>query len=92
MPTYEYHCKMCGHCFEAFKHMCSSEEDGQRCPKCDEPVERIFGSGAGVIFHGSGFYATDYRKPQNAQAEATVRRLKAKDRITFPVTDRKGKK
>ena len=35
---------------------------GKKCPECSKPVKRLVGKGAGIIFKGSGFYATDYRK------------------------------
>jgi putative FmdB family regulatory protein len=59
MPTYEYECTKCGYEFERFQNM--SEEPLKRCPKCRCKVRRLIGSGAGIIFKGSGFYETDYR-------------------------------
>ena len=61
MPTYEYECTKCGHVFEAFQSM--SDKPLASCPKCKGKVKRLIGPGAGVIFKGSGFYATDYKKP-----------------------------
>lgn len=59
MPTYEYECTKCGHSFERFQSM--KDEPLKRCPKCRCKVRRLVGSGAGIIFKGSGFYQTDYR-------------------------------
>jgi putative FmdB family regulatory protein len=59
MPTYEYECQECGHRFEEFQRM--SDEPIQKCPKCGGKVKRLIGTGAGMIFKGSGFYVTDYR-------------------------------
>ena len=59
MPTYEYECTKCGHCFEKFQSM--KDEPLKRCPKCRCKVRRLLGRGAGIIFKGSGFYQTDYR-------------------------------
>ena len=60
MPTYEYKCSACGHAFEQFQSM--SAEPVKRCPKCKKlKVKRLLGTGAGLIFKGSGFYITDYR-------------------------------
>jgi putative FmdB family regulatory protein len=59
MPTYEYECEKCGHQFERFQSM--TDEPLKKCPKCRSKVRRVFGTGAGLIFHGSGFYQTDYR-------------------------------
>jgi putative FmdB family regulatory protein len=60
MPTYEYECRHCGHRFEAFQMI--TDKPLNRCPKCSKSVKRLIGSGAGIIFKGAGFYATDYRK------------------------------
>lgn len=59
MPTYEYECEKCGHRFEVFQSM--TEPPRKRCPKCRGKVRRLVGGGAGIVFKGSGFYATDYR-------------------------------
>jgi putative FmdB family regulatory protein len=60
MPTYEYECDACGHDFEEFQYF--SEEPLTKCPKCKKKkLRRLFGTGASVIFKGSGFYETDYR-------------------------------
>ena len=59
MPTYEYECTKCGHQFEKFQSM--KDEPLKRCPKCRCKVRRLLGTGAGIIFKGSGFYQTDYR-------------------------------
>ncbi len=60
MPTYDYECTHCGHIFEAFQKM--SDEVLDICPRCNNNVRRLIAGGAGIIFKGSGFYATDYRK------------------------------
>ena len=62
MPTYDYECRECGHTFEAFQKMSDAPLDA--CVKCKGSVRRLIGGGAGIIFKGSGFYATDYRKKQ----------------------------
>jgi len=60
MPTYEYECEACGHTFEKFQSI--KARPVRTCPKCGErKVNRLLGTGAAVIFKGSGFYATDYR-------------------------------
>jgi putative FmdB family regulatory protein len=67
MPTYEYLCQKCGKNFEATQSM--RDEAFRECPKelCrlarwgHGKVKRLVGSGAGIIFKGSGFYSTDYR-------------------------------
>ncbi len=60
MPTYEYHCDACEHEFEEFQSM--SEAPLSKCPKCGrKKLRRLFGTGAAILFKGSGFYQTDYR-------------------------------
>jgi putative FmdB family regulatory protein len=62
MPTYDYVCGACAHAFEQFQTM--SAKKLRRCPKCKkQALERLVGTGAGLIFKGTGFYITDYRKP-----------------------------
>jgi putative FmdB family regulatory protein len=59
MPTYEYECSKCSHLFEKFQSML--DEPLKKCPACGGKVKRLLGTGAGIIFKGSGFYQTDYR-------------------------------
>jgi putative FmdB family regulatory protein len=60
MPTYEYHCDACEHNFDEFQSM--SEPALTKCPKCGKKkLRRVFGTGAAILFKGSGFYQTDYR-------------------------------
>ncbi len=67
MPTYEYSCEKCKKDFEIFQSM--KDDAFKTCPKeaCrmktwgKGKVKRQLGSGAGLIFKGSGFYITDYR-------------------------------
>ena len=66
MPTYEYKCSACGHAFEQFQSITS--EPTKRCPQCGKSkVKRLLGTGAGIIFKGSGFYITDYRDASYAE-------------------------
>ncbi|MCL2208908.1 MAG: zinc ribbon domain-containing protein [Treponema sp.] len=60
MPTYEYECKSCSHNFEIFQAM--SDPPLKECPKCGQEVRRLILGGSGVIFKGTGFYATDKGK------------------------------
>src|SRR5438093_13733938 len=72
MPTYEYKCSACGYEFERFHSI--TAEPIKRCPECGKAkVKRLLGTGAGLIFKGSGFYITDYRSEgykNAAKAEA----------------------
>jgi putative FmdB family regulatory protein len=60
MPTYEYVCQECGEEFEYFQSI--SEEPKTHCEKCGGRLERLVGTGGGLIFKGSGFYITDYKR------------------------------
>ncbi len=66
MPTYEYRCTLCQHRFEAFQKM--SDAPIATCPQCAGPVQRLMGAGTGLIFKGSGFYITDYKKTNSSTA------------------------
>jgi len=59
MPTYEYKCNDCGVVFEKLQKF--TEEPIKVCPECGGAVKRLIGSGAGLIFKGTGFYITDYK-------------------------------
>lgn len=68
MPTYDYKCEKCGHQFEVFQSM--KDDRLTDCPQenCEGTVRRLLGTGAGIIFKGSGFYQTDYRSDSYKQA------------------------
>ena len=60
MPTYEYKCPS-GHLFEkAFPRITSKRH--APCPTCGKRAERLISGGAGLVFKGSGFYITDYKR------------------------------
>ena len=60
MPTYDYECDACGHLFEVFQGI--NDPIKRKCPKCKKlKLRRLFGTGAAILFKGSGFYETDYR-------------------------------
>jgi len=71
MPTYEYRCSNCGTTFEKVQRITS--RPGARCPKCGGKAERLL-SAPGLVFKGSGFYITDYKragqKPEHAEGPA----------------------
>ncbi len=70
MPTYEYVCTKCGHELEAFQSM--KDAPLSKCPSCKKAgLKRKIGGGAGLIFKGTGFYITDYKKP-GANKEAAA--------------------
>jgi putative FmdB family regulatory protein len=68
MPTYEYACQKCGHEFEQFQSM--RDEPLKKCPRCKKAgLKRLVGSGAGLIFKGTGFYITDYKNKSSGKKE-----------------------
>ena len=67
MPTYDYECDACGHDFELFQQI--SENPKKKCPECGkQKLRRLFGTGAALMFKGSGFYQTDYRSESYKKA------------------------
>lgn len=67
MPTYEYLCDHCGQTMEIFQSI--TESPRKKCPQCGkQKLKRLLGTGAGVIFKGSGFYQTDYRSESYKRA------------------------
>ena len=60
MPTYDYECDACQHTWELFQRI--TEDPVKSCPECKKrKARRLFGTGAAIMFKGSGFYETDYR-------------------------------
>ena len=67
MPTYDYRCQACDYEFELFQQM--TDPVKKKCPKCGKlKLQRLIGTGAGVIFKGGGFYETDYRSDSYRKA------------------------
>lgn len=80
MPTYEYRCGACGHEFEEFQSM--TAKPLLDCPRCKrKKLERLIGTGAALVFKGSGFYQTDYRS-ESYQKAADADKPASKDTKT----------
>ena len=99
MPTYEYICRLCDHAFDAFQSM--KDDSLTSCPSCGkEGLKRLIGGGAGIIFKGSGFYETDYKKksttsnssdsppPKSSQAATASPSSKASSAQSSPQGDK----
>lgn len=70
MPNYDYHCDACHADLEIFQSM--KDDPITDCPKCGNPkLRRLIGTGAGIIFKGSGFYETDYKTGLGDKKEGT---------------------
>jgi putative FmdB family regulatory protein len=68
MPVYEYRCTRCQHIFDRYQAV---GEAAPECPVCGSPSRKVFTS-VGLIFKGSGFHTTDYRKTTgNGEAPAS---------------------
>ena len=83
MPTYEYKCGNCGYEFEQFQSI--KARPLRKCPRCGKSaLNRLIGTGAGIIFKGSGFYETDYRSDsyKKAQKKETEGGKEKKEEVT----------
>lgn len=77
MPTYEYRCTACRHEFEEFQSMTAKAL--KKCPRCGKnALERLIGTGAALVFKGSGFYQTDYRSESYKKAASSDKPTEAK--------------
>jgi putative FmdB family regulatory protein len=66
MPTYSYRCPECAHTYDKLQKI--SDRTRAKCPKCGTRGERLITGGAGVVFKGSGFYETDYKRSSTKPA------------------------
>ncbi|HEX7475057.1 MAG TPA: FmdB family zinc ribbon protein [Dehalococcoidales bacterium] len=66
MPLYDYECESCSHKFELRRSF--SEGASAKCPRCNCTAERVFAP-VPILFKGSGFYVTDYRKEKAPSEE-----------------------
>lgn len=83
MPTYDYECDACGHKLEIFQSI--TAEPLTKCPECKKKkLRRLLGTGAALMFKGSGFYTTDYR------SEGYKKRAEADKKSTEGGGDSKG--
>jgi putative FmdB family regulatory protein len=67
MPSYSYKCLDCGHEYTMFQKM-TDEPHSTGCPVCEGRVHRLIGAGAGLVFKGTGFYITDYKRKERSGA------------------------
>lgn len=89
MPNYNYQCSQCGHKFQEFQGM--SEKALTKCPECKKnKLERLISGGSGVIFKGTGFYETDYKKKPNIESKSDSTATAAKENSNkAPATESK---
>jgi putative FmdB family regulatory protein len=92
MPTYDYACDGCSHTFEQWQSFTADRLTD--CPACQAPkLRRLIGTGAAIVFKGSGFYDTDYRQKDEAKkAEASKpKEAKPAAKADAPATAAEGK-
>ena len=78
MPTYDYECDACGHEWELFQRIV--EDAVKKCPECKKKkARRLFGTGAAIMFKGSGFYETDYRSDSYKKGAKAAKDKKKSD-------------
>ncbi len=78
MPTYDYVCDGCGHAFELFQSI--TDKVKKTCPECKKrKLRRLIGTGAAIMFKGSGFYQTDYRSESYKKGAAAEKSSGKKD-------------
>ena len=76
MPTYDYECEACGHEMELFQGI--NDPVQKKCPECGKSkLRRLFGTGAAIVFKGSGFYQTDYRSESYKKGEKAATEAKS---------------
>jgi len=83
MPTYDYECLKCARIFEVFQPI--TADPIKRCEKCKGKVKRLIGGGSGLIFKGSGFYETDYKRKSSGKItdpSATDKKSSSADKKT----------
>ncbi len=69
MPVYTYRCENCGVRFERFQGF--NDPVLTRCPECNKKTLRKVYTPVGIVFKGSGFYATDHRSPSGSSDRST---------------------
>jgi putative FmdB family regulatory protein len=78
VPTYDYECDACGHEFELFQPITATPQ--RECPECHKrKLRRLFGTGAAIVFKGSGFYQTDYRSESYRKGAAKAKKSTSDD-------------
>ncbi len=88
MPTYDYHCDACEHEFELFQPI--TENAKKKCPECGRmKLRRLFGTGAAIVFKGSGFYQTDYRSDSYRKGAEADKKARSESKSTSKSSEKK---
>ncbi len=76
MPTYDYVCDACDHAFELYQSITAATK--RKCPECGRmKLRRLIGTGAAIMFKGSGFYSTDYRSESYKEGAAAAKKSRS---------------
>jgi putative FmdB family regulatory protein len=93
MPTYEFRCSDCGNLFETFQRV--DDEPPTVCERCGGRLRKVFHP-AGIVFKGSGFYATDSRKKakagSNESADSKAEKSEKKETKDTKAAEKSGTK
>jgi len=76
VPTYDYKCRRCGYTFSEEQSIL--DQPLQRCKKCGGKLEKLLPKSINLIFRGSGFYVTDYKKGRSRSKGLTSEEPAAK--------------
>ena len=82
MPIYTYRCENCGVQFD--RHQKYEDQPLRRCPECTKKALRKVIAPVGIVFKGSGFYATDNRSPSGGQSRASAEKAEKADKAETP--------
>ncbi len=85
MPTYEYRCPRCGHEYEKMQKI--SDSTNAKCPECGARGKRLISSGGGIVFKGSGFYETDYKRKSAPSSESGEKKTADTKKTESPKKD-----
>lgn len=91
MPTYSYECRKCGHVLDVFHGI--NARPRVKCGKCGRGCKRLLGAGAGILFKGSGFYETDYKRANRRGKDRSQasQETEAKSEAKTPKSEKTGK-
>ena len=90
MPVYLYHCSNCGVQFE--KQQSFSDQSLIRCPECGKKALKKVYQPVGIVFKGSGFYATDHHSPSGQSSKKTDEKAEKRESKEPPPTKDSGDK
>ncbi|MEK7729274.1 MAG: FmdB family zinc ribbon protein [candidate division KSB1 bacterium] len=88
MPTYDYDCASCHQTFEIFQSIVAPSLE--TCPTCGGKVQRRIHGGTGLIFKGTGFYLTDYKKSGTGSENKSENKTEKSEDKAKPANEKGG--